>query len=47
MKNLEEMGNHMFEETKPRIVKSHDIKLDSDSVGISGNRDSYGSCNLR
>ena len=29
MKNLEEMGNHMLEETKPRIVKSHDINLDS------------------
>ena len=32
MKNLEEMGNHMFEETKPRIVKSHDINLDSDYI---------------
>ena len=26
------MGNHMSEETKPRIVKSHDINLDSDYV---------------
>ena len=31
-KNIEEMGNHMSEETKPHIVKSHDINLDSDYV---------------
>ena len=32
MKNQEEMGKHMSEETKPRMVKSHDINLDSDYV---------------
>ena len=32
MNNLEEMENHMSEEIKPRIVKSHDINLDSDYV---------------
>ena len=37
MKNLEEMGNHMFEETKPRIVKSHDINLDSDYINWIAN----------
>lgn len=26
------MGNNMPEETKPHIVKSHDISLDSDYV---------------
>lgn len=26
------MGKHMSEETKPRMVKSHDINLDSDYV---------------
>ena len=31
-KNIEEMGNNMPEETKPHMVKSHDISLDSEYV---------------